>query len=112
MNKSLITNLLAGLCVVVGFMFNQAIVLSVGLFALSGFAARASVSFFDLLNMIFGQFSVNLPDKNSGEKTIEHHSFKDVINYFDEGDVMVSQRAQSVSASPHHLGSQPALALK
>ena len=36
MNKSLITNLLAGLCVVVGFMFNQAIVLSVGLFALSG----------------------------------------------------------------------------
>jgi len=26
---------------------------------------------------------------NRKEKTIEHHSFKDVINYFDEGDVMV-----------------------
>ena len=26
---------------------------------------------------------------NRKEETIEHHSFKDVINYFDEGDVMV-----------------------
>ena len=36
MNKSFITNLLASLCVVVGLVFDQAIVLSVGLFALSG----------------------------------------------------------------------------
>nr|WP_306287978.1 DUF445 domain-containing protein [Pseudoalteromonas sp. WY3] len=36
MNKSLITNLLAGIFVVLGFIFDQAIVLSVGLFALSG----------------------------------------------------------------------------
>ena len=26
---------------------------------------------------------------NRGKRTIEHHQFKDVINYFDEGDVMV-----------------------
>ena len=26
---------------------------------------------------------------NRKEEAIEHHSFKDVINYFDEGDVMV-----------------------
>ncbi|QBJ62670.1 DUF445 domain-containing protein [Pseudoalteromonas sp. DL-6] len=36
MNKSFITNLLAACCVVFGFVFDQAIVLSVGLFALSG----------------------------------------------------------------------------
>lgn len=36
MNKSFITNLLAACCVVIGFVFDQAIVLSVGLFALSG----------------------------------------------------------------------------
>ena len=36
MNKSLITNVIAGIFVVSGFLFNQAIVLSIGLFALSG----------------------------------------------------------------------------
>ena len=36
MNKSLITNLVAFALVLVGFLFEQAIVLSVGLFALSG----------------------------------------------------------------------------
>jgi uncharacterized membrane protein YheB (UPF0754 family) len=36
MNKSFITNLLAAICVVVGLVFAQPIVLSVGLFALSG----------------------------------------------------------------------------
>ncbi|MCG9721517.1 DUF445 domain-containing protein [Shewanella sp. Isolate7] len=36
MNKSLITNLLAALLVVCGYLFQQAIVFSVGLFALSG----------------------------------------------------------------------------
>ncbi|MGO2374769.1 MAG: DUF445 domain-containing protein [Pseudoalteromonas prydzensis] len=36
MNKSLITNVIAGIFVITGFLFNQAIVLSIGLFALSG----------------------------------------------------------------------------
>lgn len=36
MNKSLITNVIAGIFVASGFLFNQAIVLSIGLFALSG----------------------------------------------------------------------------
>lgn len=36
MNKSLITNLLAALLVVCGYLFQQAIVFSIGLFALSG----------------------------------------------------------------------------
>lgn len=36
MNKSLITNVIAGILVVTGFLFDQAIVLSIGLFALSG----------------------------------------------------------------------------
>ena len=36
MNKSFITNLLAGICVAAGLIFDQPVVLSVGLFALSG----------------------------------------------------------------------------
>ena len=36
MNKSLITNLVAVALVLVGFLFDQTIVLTVGLFALSG----------------------------------------------------------------------------
>ena len=36
MNKSFITNLLASICVAAGLIFDQPVVLSVGLFALSG----------------------------------------------------------------------------
>lgn len=36
LNKSLVTNLLAAALVVVGYLMNSAIVLNVGLFALSG----------------------------------------------------------------------------
>ena len=36
---------------------------------------------------------------NRKEQTIEHKSFKDLIDYFDEDDVMVLNRYQSFSST-------------
>ena len=50
---------------------------------------------FELPNELLAEFPAENRDEsrlmvlNRKERTIEHHKFKDVINFFDEGDVMV-----------------------
>ena len=50
---------------------------------------------FDLPDELVAEYPSDLRDEarlmvvDSKKGTIEHHLFKDVINYFDEGDVMV-----------------------
>ena len=50
---------------------------------------------FELPNELLAEFPAENRDEsrlmvlNRKEHTIEHHKFKDVINFFDEGDVMV-----------------------
>ena len=72
MNKSLITNLLAGIFVVLGFIFAQAIVLSVGLFALSGAVTNllAIHMLFEKVPFLYG----------SGVIALKFLSFKDCAN--------------------------------
>ena len=71
MNKSFITNLLAVLCVVIGYFFNQAIVLSVGLFALSGAVTNllAVHMLFEKVPLLYG----------SGVIALKFESFKVAI---------------------------------
>ncbi|MBB1386499.1 DUF445 domain-containing protein [Pseudoalteromonas sp. SG45-5] len=71
MNKSLITNLLAGLFVVAGFILDQAIVLSVGLFALSGAVTNllAIHMLFEKVPFLYG----------SGVIALKFESFKTAI---------------------------------
>ena len=51
---------------------------------------------FELPNELLAEFPAENRDEsrlmvlNRKEHTIEHHKFKDVINFFDEGDVVVS----------------------
>ena len=50
---------------------------------------------FDLPEKLLAEFPAENRDEsrlmvlNREKRTIEHHQFKDVINFFDEGDVMV-----------------------
>jgi uncharacterized membrane-anchored protein YjiN (DUF445 family) len=71
MNKSFITNLLAVLCVVIGYLFNHAIVLSVGLFALSGAVTNllAVHMLFEKVPLLYG----------SGVIALKFESFKVAI---------------------------------
>jgi hypothetical protein len=71
MNKSFITNLLAVLCVVIGYFFNHAIVLSVGLFALSGAVTNllAVHMLFEKVPLLYG----------SGVIALKFESFKVAI---------------------------------
>ncbi|XQF91966.1 DUF445 domain-containing protein [Pseudoalteromonas espejiana] len=71
MNKSFITNLLAGICVVVGYFYDQAIVLSVGLFALSGAVTNllAVHMLFEKVPLLYG----------SGVIALKFESFKVAI---------------------------------
>lgn len=71
MNKSFITNLLAVLCVVIGYFFNHTIVLSVGLFALSGAVTNllAVHMLFEKVPLLYG----------SGVIALKFESFKVAI---------------------------------
>ncbi|MFT6788151.1 MAG: uncharacterized membrane protein YheB (UPF0754 family) [Pseudoalteromonas rhizosphaerae] len=62
MNKSLITNVIAGILVVAGFLFDQAIVLSIGLFALSGAVTNllAVHMLFEKVPLLYGSGVIQL----------------------------------------------------
>ncbi|BDF94587.1 hypothetical protein KAN5_14250 [Pseudoalteromonas sp. KAN5] len=62
MNKSLITNVIATVLVITGFLFNQAIVLSIGLFALSGAVTNllAVHMLFEKVPLLYGSGVIQL----------------------------------------------------
>ncbi|MGO2130878.1 MAG: DUF445 domain-containing protein [Pseudoalteromonas prydzensis] len=62
MNKSLVTNVIAGVLVLTGFLFNQAIVLSIGLFALSGAVTNllAVHMLFEKVPLLYGSGVIQL----------------------------------------------------
>ncbi|MGO2012987.1 DUF445 domain-containing protein [Pseudoalteromonas sp.] len=73
MNKSVVTNFIAAVCVAVGYFFEQSILLSVGLFALSGAVTNllAIHMLFDKVPFLYG----------SGVITLKFERFKEAIKH-------------------------------
>ncbi|MEM6510617.1 MAG: DUF445 domain-containing protein, partial [Pseudomonadota bacterium] len=95
MNKSLITNLVALALVLVGFLFEQAIVLSVGLFALSGAVTNwlAIHMLFEKVPFLYG----------SGVITLKFASFKVAIRNLIMTEFFAEEKIDQVMAlaKPH-----------
>ena len=90
MNKSLITNLVALALVLVGFLFEQAIVLSVGLFALSGAVTNwlAIHMLFEKVPFLYG----------SGVITLKFASFKVAIRNLIMTEFFAAEKIDQVMA--------------
>jgi len=90
MNKSLITNLVALALVLVGFLFEQAIVLSVGLFALSGAVTNwlAIHMLFEKVPFLYG----------SGVITLKFASFKVAIRNLVMTEFFAEEKIDQVMA--------------
>ena len=90
MNKSLITNLVALALVLVGFLFEQAIVLSVGLFALSGAVTNwlAIHMLFEKVPFLYG----------SGVITLKFASFKVAIRNLIMTEFFAEEKIDQVMA--------------
>lgn len=73
MNKSVITNFIAAVCVAIGYFFEQSIVLSIGLFALSGAVTNllAIHMLFEKVPFLYG----------SGVITLKFARFKEAIKH-------------------------------
>jgi uncharacterized membrane protein YheB (UPF0754 family) len=90
MNKSLVTNLVALAFVLVGFLFDQAIVLSVGLFALSGAVTNwlAIYMLFEKVPFLYG----------SGVITLKFESFKASIRQLVMTEFFAAEKIDQVMA--------------
>ena len=90
MNKSLVTNLVALAFVLVGFLFDQAIVLSVGLFALSGAVTNwlAIHMLFEKVPFLYG----------SGVITLKFESFKASIRQLVMTEFFAAEKIDQVMA--------------
>jgi len=100
MNKSVVTNFIAAVCVAVGYFFEQSIVLSIGLFALSGAVTNllAIHMLFEKVPFLYG----------SGVITLKFARFKEAIKHLivteffspEKINQFVSSQSQQIDLAP------------